>query len=467
MGCSAMRGLRLAPARSMKPAEMNSMVKDSIMTTARIRKRAYPVISAKPGYKFDRPILVVEDQKSTAEYTAALIKDRWNCEVLIANSLHAAKEALTSTTPAIKVAVCDLNLPDAPYGEVIDLMNEYGVASIALTGAYGEELRSALDKKGVVDYIPKNSVNAYEYAVALAGRVQKNYHTSVLVVDDSLSARALYKHMSEMLRLKVFTASNGKEALEILKQHPEISLVLTDYAMPEMDGYELTAKARSKYSKDRLAIIGISAGSDDEISSNFLKCGANDYLAKPFSYQEFLCRTHQNLDMLDLIQDNRDAAQRDFLTGLYNRRYFFEAASQIYADAKKKKHGLVAAMIDLDSFKGVNDKYGHDCGDLVIKQFASLLDKQLGMNLIARIGGEEFAVLLNEIKPNDARKLFEELRKTVKSSPVDFGGAKISYTISTGLSDQLGETIDDLVKGADIALYKAKNNNRDQVVGLD
>lgn len=437
------------------------------MAGARIRRRTQQAISARPGYKFDRPILVVEDQKSTAEYTAALIKDHWNCEVLIVNSLRTAKEALKSAVPAIQVAVCDLNLPDAPYGEVIDLMNEHGVASIALTGAYGEELRAAMDKKGVVDFIPKDSVNAYEYAVALAGRVQRNYHTSVLVVDDSLSARALYKHMGEMLRLKVFTASDGKEALEALKQHPEISLVLTDYAMPEIDGYQLTAKARAKFSKDRLAIIGISAISGDEISSNFLKCGANDYLAKPFSYQEFLCRIHQNLDMLDLIRANQDAAQRDFLTGLYNRRYFFEAASRIYADAKKKKYGLVAAMIDLDSFKAINDKYGHDCGDLVIKHFASLLDKQLGANLVARIGGEEFAVLLSGIKPGDARKLFDELRKAVKGSIVDSGATQIPYTISVGLSDQMGGTIDDLVKGADIALYKAKNNNRDQVVGLD
>jgi diguanylate cyclase (GGDEF)-like protein len=409
----------------------------------------------------------VEDQKSIADYTLALLKDRWSCEVLMADSLRAAKEALKSTTPAIQVAVCDLNLPDAPYGEVIDLMNEYGVAAIALTGAYGEELRAALNKKGVVDYIPKDSINASEYAVSLAGRVQKNYHTSVLIVDDSLSARALYKHMSESLRLKVFTANDGLEALEVLNRHPEISLMMTDYAMPEMDGYALTTKARSEYSKDKLAIIGISAVSDEEVSSNFLKCGANDYLSKPFTYQEFLCRIHQNLDMLDLIQANRDAAQRDFLSGLYNRRYFFEASTQAYANVNKRKHGLVVAMIDLDSFKGINDKYGHDCGDLVIKHFASLLEKQLGKNLVARVGGEEFAVLLEGIKPDDARKLFEELRMAVRNNAVDLGTTKISYTISVGLCNQLGETIDDLVKGADIALYKAKNSGRDQVSVLD
>lgn len=435
------------------------------MAASRIRNRTQRLAQAQPGYKFDSPILVVEDQKSTADYMVALIKDRWCCEVLATDSYKMARVALKSATPAIKVAICDLNLPDAPYGEVIDLMNEYGVAAIALTGAYGEELRTSLNKKGVVDFIPKGSVNAYEYTVGLAGRVQKNYHTGILVVDDSLSARALYKHMSELLRLKVFTANNGKEALEVLKRHPEISLMLTDYAMPEMDGYELTAKARSKYSKDRLAIIGISAGSDEEISSNFLKCGANDYLAKPFSYQEFLCRVHQNLDMLDLIQANRDAAQRDFLTGLYNRRYFFEAGSRIYGNAKKP--GLAAAMIDLDFFKKINDQYGHDGGDQVIKHFAAMLKTQFEGNLAARIGGEEFVVLLEEVEPAEVRGLFEKLRIAANRGSVDFGGAKIAYTLSVGLCNQPGATLDELIKGADIALYKAKNNGRNQVVGPD
>ncbi len=434
------------------------------MTAIRNRNRLHPLASAPTGFKFDSPILVVEDQKSTAEYTVALMKDRWGCEVLVADSLKAAKAALDSTLPAIKVAICDLNLPDAPYGEVIDLMNQYGVAAIALTGAYGEELRTSLNKKGVVDFIPKGSVNAYEYTVGLAGRVQKNFHTSILVVDDSLSARALYKHMCELLRCKVFTASNGYQALELLSQHPEISMMLTDYSMSGMDGYELTANTRAKYSKDKLAIIGISAGADEEISSNFLKCGANDFLAKPFSYQEFLCRIHQNLDMLDLIQANRDAAQRDYMTGLYNRRFFFEAGTTLYDQAKLNRSGIVAAMIDLDFFKKINDQYGHDCGDLVIKHFAALLNSHFKEMLVARIGGEEFAVLLDVPYSEEVYAQFEALRTAVYSSSIDFAGEKISYTISVGLSCQLGETIDDLIKGADIALYQSKKGQRNQVV---
>lgn len=422
---------------------------------------------AKPQYGFDHPILVVEDQESIGQYVAAMIKDRWDCEVIVAKNMQAAKSALNASVPAIQVAICDLNLPDAHHGEVIDLMNECGVAPIVLTGAFGDGLRETMIKKGVVDFIQKDSINAYEYAVKLAGRIQKNSHISVLIVDDTPGSLANYKNMCELLWFKVFTATNGKEALHVLKQHPEITLMLTDHIMPGMDGFELTAKARSMFSMERLAIIGISAATEEDISINFLKCGANDYLSNPFSYQEFLCRIHQNLDMLDIVKANLEAAQCDFMTGLYNRRYFFELAGSIHAHARKDNICLAAAIIDLDSVKVINDKYGHDCGDAVIKHLASLLEKQFGINLVARIGGEEFAVLLTEASPKDVRKRFEKFRLAVKNSTVDYGAEKISYTVSIGLSEQSGENIDDLLKGAGIALYQAKANNRDQVCGLD
>lgn len=428
------------------------------------RGRLYP---AKPQYEFDHPILVVEDQESIAQYVAAMIKDHWDCEVIVANNMQAAREALGSTVPAIQVAICDLNLPDAHHGEVIDLMNECGVAPIVLTGAFGDALRETMIKKGVVDFIQKDSINAYEYAVKLAGRIQKNSHVSVLIVDDSPGTLAEYKNMCELLWFKVFTASNGREALHVLKQHPEVTLMLTDHIMPGMDGFELTAKARSMFNMERLAIIGISAATEEDISINFLKCGANDYLASPFSYQEFLCRIHQNLDMLDIIRANQEAAQCDFMTSLYNRRHFFELAGAIHDHAKKDNTRLAAAIIDLDSVKVINDKYGHDCGDAVIKHLASLLEKQFGTNLVARIGGEEFAVLLTETVPKDVRKRFEKFCLDVRKSTVDCGAEKISYTVSIGLSDQPGENIDDLLKEAGIALYLAKANNRDQVCGLD
>lgn len=417
--------------------------------------------------EFDHPVLVVEDQESIAQYIAAMLKECWDCEVVVANSLQAAREALDSNVPAIQVAICELNLPDAHHGEVIDLMNEHDVAPIVLTGAYGPSLRETVIQNGAVDFIQKDSINAYEYAVRLAGRIQKNSHVSVLIVDDAPDKLANYRSRCELLGFQVHTATGGKEALHLLKQHPEITLMLVDPIMPEMDGFELTAKTRSMFSMERLAIIGVSEVADEDISTHFLKCGANDYLSHPFSYQEFLCRIHQNLDMLDIVKANREAAQYDYMTRLYNRRYFFQLAAPIHAHARKNNTPLAAAVIDLDSIKEINDQYGHDAGDAMIRHFADLLAQQFGKHLVARIGGEEFAVLLEGETPQNVRKSFEQLHMAIRDSVVGSGAEKISCTASIGLSDQMSGNIDELLRGASIALQRAKASGRDQVCGLE
>ncbi len=251
----------------------------------------------------------------------------------------------------------------------------------------------------------------------------------------------------------------------MLEAHPDVALMLTDYAMPVMDGFELTAQARKLYGKERLAIIGISASEDKLISSQFLKNGANDFITKPYSYEEILCRVNQNLEMLEIIRINRDAATRDYLTRLYNRRYFFETGSPLHAAVKSRQHPLAAAMLDIDHFKKINDQYGHDCGDEVLRQVAKLLDQHLGQWLVARLGGEEFAVLLDGCGLEEARGHLEALRLAIAAAPIVCGASAIPVTISIGLSGQPGESIDDMIKSADLALYQAKEGGRNRLVG--
>ena len=436
------------------------------MTIIRNQKRApHRSLDQLFASAFDSPVLVIEDQKSLAGLLAAMIRERWGCEVHLAHSLEQTANLLSTQDPPYRVAVCDLNLPDAPYGEVIDLVKSADVAAIALTGSFGEDLREAILKKGVIDYVPKDSTNSFGYVTELVGRLQKNYRIKLLVVDDSLSARAVLKHILEMLRFTVLTANDGAEALAVLEAHPDIALMLSDYAMPVMDGFELTAQARKLYGKERLAIIGISASEDKLISSQFLKNGANDFITKPYSYEEILCRVNQNLEMLEIIRINRDAATRDYLTRLYNRRYFFETGSPLHAAAKSRQRPLTAAMLDIDHFKKINDQYGHDCGDEVLRQVARLLDHHLGQWLVARLGGEEFAVLLEETTLDEARGHLEALRQAIAATPLSCGGRTIPVTISIGLSGQPGESIDDTIKSADLALYQAKEGGRNRVAG--
>lgn len=410
------------------------------------------------------PILVVEDQLAIAQMLAAMIRERWEADVVVARSLQEVKDLVAARPAAFHVASCDLNLPDAPYGEVIDVVNAAGIRSIALTAAYGQELRETILNKGAIDFVHKDNINAFEYVTELVGRLCKNLSIKVLVVDDSMSARALLKHTLHQLCFEVLTAKDGKEALEVLNANPDIRLMLADYNMPEMDGFELTIEARKKFGKDDLAIVGISASDDPGVSARFIKSGANDFIHKPYSYEEFLCRINQNLDMLELIQANRDAAYRDFLTGLHNRRHFFQAGARMHGEAAKKGPPVLA-MLDIDRFKVINDRYGHDRGDAALIHLANLLRQHFPEALSCRLGGEEFVVLTAGIAADAMRERLDGFRRAVFATPVDADGESIEMSVSIGVTDRAGADLDEMLRVADANLYRAKEHGRNRIVG--
>ena len=413
--------------------------------------------------QIDRPILLIEDQRSLAQMAKALLHEAYSCEVLVAASLHEAKQALDARGAEFVAAICDLNLPDAPYGEVIDLVVGHGVPAIALTGAFGEELRSMVVKKGVVDYILKDGVNSYQYVVDLVGRLYRNGRIKVLIADDSLSARAVLKHMLGAQRLNVLVAKDGAEAIEILEQHPDIKLVLVDYNMPKMDGFEFVLEARKRMGKDRLAIIGMSGEHDGNISAKFLKNGANDFISKPYSYEELICRVTQNLEMVELVESIQNIANRDYLTGMYNRRFFFVEGGNLHEQAKANNLNLFVAMIDVDFFKKVNDTHGHDCGDVVLKHLAERLIAQFPKDLVARLGGEEFAVLIVGENRQSALERLENFRLRIEQEAAHCAETRIAFTVSIGCTHILQENLDRMLKMADENLYQAKQNGRNRV----
>ena len=417
-----------------------------------------------PARPIAQAILVVEDQLSIAQLLATMIEERWNTEVCIARSLKQTKELLASHPSGFLVATCDLHLPDAPYGEVIDCLNGAGVRTIALSGAYGDEIRDTILNKGAIDFVQKDNLHSFEYVTELVGRLCKNHNLKVLVADDSMSARAVLKHTLEQMCFQVLTANDGKEALAMLARNPDVRLLLADYNMPEMDGFALTIEVRKKLGKDQLAIIGISSSDDPGISAKFIKCGANDFIHRPYSYEEFICRLNQNIDMLELIEANRDAAYRDFLTELYNRRYFFLAGEKLHAAAAKNAR-LALAMIDIDHFKRINDQHGHHCGDDALRHIAGLLRAHFPAALVARLGGEEFAVLLHDIDLEPARTHLEAFRLAVVDAPLPGHHHEIAMAVSIGITDSRGDDLDDMLKLADANLYRAKEGGRNRLVG--
>lgn len=407
-------------------------------------------------------ILIVEDNKALSKLMAKKISKHTGFEVDIANDLKEAQALLIDEE--YFVALLDLNLPDAPDGEVVDYMLSKKIPSIVLTGNIETKTRDEIMSKDVIDYVYKGNMDDVNYIFNLIDRLAKNRKYKVMIVDDSIVMRNEVKKMLKEQMYEVFSAAHGEEALSYLNDNQDIKLILTDYNMPVIDGFELTKQVREKFAKTELSIIAMTAASDDKISSKFLKVGANDFINKPFTKEELVCRVNNSIESLEYIETISNMANTDFMTGAYNRRHFFIEAEAYFVEAKKRNETFAIAMLDLDKFKNINDTYGHDVGDLVIVEFAHLLkDNTKGFDIVSRFGGEEFCVLLKDVDKEEAVEFFVRLCFKVSQAYVTSNGKKIGFTSSIGVAFCDEDDLIEMINHADMALYNAKKNGRNRV----
>lgn len=406
-------------------------------------------------------LLVVEDSKPIATVIKQIARSL-QYEVTIATSLAQVEEILQGDS-AFFAATIDYSLPDALDGEAIPCVLSHGIPGVVLTGKMDDATRQKILAQPVIDYIPKENSQAFLYLKRILQWQKTNKENSILVVDDSSSAR---NHVVELLKRRnftVFVAKNGLEALTTLTDNPKIKMVITDLEMPKMDGIELTNEIRKKYSREQLSIIGISGAENGIHSARFIKNGADDFLRKPFCPEEFYCRITQNIESLNNVAQLQIAANTDYLTELLNRRAFFNEAQGRINGYVKRNISSGLAMIDIDHFKKVNDHYGHEAGDQVLKVLALYMRKHFGSGLTARLGGEEFAVLMPGLDEDQLYGKFEDFRRDLAVSMIPIGDQEISISVSIGAVINSQEPLAKQLNEADNALYHAKDNGRNQL----
>ncbi|WP_321777839.1 diguanylate cyclase [Sulfurimonas sp.] len=412
-----------------------------------------------------KKILIVDDSQTILLMLESVLNEHPKIEPFFCKSYKDTQKLLKEHKGEFHAALLDLNLPDAPDGEVVDLVNTYNIPSIVLTGTLNKRLLETIQKKDVVDVILKNDKASIKFAIAAIQRTLKNYDTTALVVDDVELYRNIIKKSLKKINLNVLEAKDGQEALDILQKREDITLVITDYDMPIIDGLDLTFKIREKYNKDQVSIIAVSGLESKDIVSKFLKFGANDFIHKPFTHSEIVTRVNSNLELLDLFSRIKELGNTDYLTGAYNRRYFFQSGNAIFSKAKRKNKNLSVATIDIDKFKNINDIYGHDVGDDALKEVKTILDENLReSDLMARFGGEEFCILLEDISLEHTNILFEKIRKCFEANMIETHGIIVSYTVSIGIYFGMANSLEEIIKISDKALFEAKENGRNKVI---
>jgi len=295
----------------------------------------------------------------------------------------------------------------------------------------------------------------------------------VLVADDSAVYRKLVEHALPSVLFSVLPAKSGLEAIELFHQHrPE--MVITDLVMPDITGIELCRRIRASSDGSYTYVIILTSVTETENVVKGLAAGADDYLTKPFHADELLARAQVGQRIISLQRQieakNRlleELALTDALTGLPNRRAVEEWSCRQISGAKRHGYSLWVALADLDNFKHVNDAFGHEAGDGVLKKFAEILKSNTRLsNMCGRIGGEEFLIVLTHADANQARVVVDRIRQTLHEHVFAFGDQCINVTASFGISGSSGKLVPDfstLLNQADRALYSAKNLGRNRV----
>jgi two-component system cell cycle response regulator len=296
----------------------------------------------------------------------------------------------------------------------------------------------------------------------------------ILLVDDRPSS---YERLGEMLSTEhtVDVEPNPSEAL-FHAAEGNYDLLIVSLSLENFDGLRLCSQARSLERTRALPILAISDADNNSRLLRGLEIGVNDYLLRPVDKNELLARARTQIrkrrytdHLRDNVQNSIEMAVTDALTGLHNRRYMETHLATLAEQAASRGRPLALMMLDIDYFKAINDNYGHDAGDDVLREFAVRIRKSIrGIDLACRYGGEEFVIVMPETDLHVAGMVAERLRRKIASEPfaVHRGTKRIEVTASIGLStlEIKGEPVGDVLKRADIALYRAKHDGRNRVV---
>ncbi|OGW24056.1 MAG: hypothetical protein A2X59_12420 [Nitrospirae bacterium GWC2_42_7] len=300
----------------------------------------------------------------------------------------------------------------------------------------------------------------------------------ILIVEDSKQQADLTRELLEKNGYEVVWASDGISGIKTIGT-TSFDLILLDLILPDMSGNDVCRWLKLNNDTKGIPIIMLTVKDslDDKVSS--LEAGADEYLAKPYNEVELnvmiyaALRTkalqdelkQRNKQMVELLTKVEFLAITDSLTGLYNRRYFDNVLKKELTEGKRYRKSVACLMMDIDNFKQINDTYGHETGDYVLKEIAASLKTIFReADTIARWGGEEFIVMMPHTDMNGASSPASKILKAIDEKKFDkIPDEHITVSIGVACSGETYNTPDILVNASDLALYEAKRKGKNRI----
>jgi diguanylate cyclase (GGDEF)-like protein len=293
---------------------------------------------------------------------------------------------------------------------------------------------------------------------------------TLLIVDDE---KANLKILTHILGpgYTIITATNGANAIEKAKEYKP-DLILLDIIMPDMDGYETLSEIKKCEEIQKIPVIFITGLNSEEDEEKGLSLDAADYITKPFSAMIVKLRVRNQIQIVNQMRTIERLSMIDQLTNIPNRRSFDERLQMEWKQAIREQTPISILMIDVDKFKNLNDTYGHQQGDIILKVLSNIFPMAFRRpgDFVARWGGEEFVVLLPNTRLDGALDVAEKIRADIENEIITcMDGSTIRITVSIGINSLIPEKdspVDMFVSNADKALYAAKNAGRNKVMHI-
>ncbi len=342
-------------------------------------------------------------------------------------------------------------------------------------------VRSLVRVKMMIDELRLRDETCKElgFDSAFSAIADEDLSGKVLLVDDRPNAaKSIQTIINEKLNSECVVASTREDAMNAVR-FDKLDVMLINAGMESYDGLRLCSEIRSTPQARHASVILMVDHGDYRAIAAALDLGANDYIMRPLDENELVARMRSQMrrkcyadQLRDNVHNSLKMAVTDPLTGLYNRRYAVPHMQALMERSDSDKNPISIALLDIDHFKSINDTYGHGVGDEVLKEFAQRIRQSVrGVDLSARIGGEEFLVVMPETATSSAAVVAERLRASIAAKPftVSHEVGEIDLTVSIGLSMCLDpkESPEAMLERADVALYRSKNTGRNRVTLSD
>ncbi len=428
--------------------------------------------------KEQRVILVVDDSLTSRQMAVRGLA-RFGYRIETAESIEEAREKIDMLGQRLRLMVLDQNLggKDTGLDLAISLQKRGGYVPIIMaTSESSEEFkRKALDA-GVAFYLhkPYNPEVLSRYVIALIGGETGEERESILLVEDSTTRRNVVRRGIESMGYYVFAVPNAEYAISLIKLN-NFSVVVSDIVLEGISGLKMTEWLRaSALPEYRKMVLLYSATPNPFIGYDAFMAGASDFIKAPFTFPELRMRIGNLVRLGNALREVTEKSEqllffstRDELTGLYNRRFFNEHFSRIMDERRRYNEDLAVMMVDLDGFKAVNDTFGHDAGDAILKEVSRIIDDSIrASDMAVRFGGDEFLVVLPRQDRKGAEVVAKRIEKALEVMELpQWPEAKVGASIGIATLSEMdarGENweLKDILKEADRRMYLEKSRRK-------